>query len=126
MCPGGEKKALDSVMPLLRQVAAKDAQGHPCVGYAGTGGSGHYVKMIHNGIEHGMMSAVAEAWQIMDMGLGMNYNEIADEFTRWNRDGDLVSTPFSPRLLVLQRTLSPKPSNLHPEYYVAIHSSSGC
>ena len=57
----------------------------------GTGGSGHYVKMIHNGIEHGMMSAVAEAWQIMNLGLLMSYDQIADEFDRWNKNGEVVS-----------------------------------
>ncbi|KAL8735956.1 MAG: hypothetical protein Q9166_000518 [cf. Caloplaca sp. 2 TL-2023] len=92
MCPGGEERALDIVMPLLRQVAAKDSQGNPCVGKVGTGGSGHYVKMIHNGIEHGMMSALAEAWQIMNLGLRMHYDEIADEFARWNDDGELKGT----------------------------------
>lgn len=55
------------------------------------GGSGHYVKMIHNGIEHGMMAAQSEAWQIMSLCLGMTYDEIGDEFARWNADGELVS-----------------------------------
>lgn len=91
MCPGGEERALDIVMPLLRKVAAKDSQGNPCVAKAGTGGSGHHVKMIHNGIEHGMMSALAESWQIMNLGLGMTYEEIANEFDRWENDGELVS-----------------------------------
>lgn len=91
MCPGGEERALDIVMPLLRKVAAKDSQGNPCVAKAGTGGSGHYIKMIHNGIEHGMMSALAEAWQIMNLGLLMSYDEIAAAFDRWNEDGELVS-----------------------------------
>ena len=49
-----------------------------------------YVKMIHNGIEHGMMSAQSEAWQIMNLCLGMTYDEIGDEFARWNADGELV------------------------------------
>lgn len=91
MCPGGEDKALDIVMPLLRQVAAKDSKGNPCVAKAGTGGSGHYIKMVHNGIEHGMMSVLAEAWQIMNLGLKMDYEEIADEFAQWDKDGELVS-----------------------------------
>ena len=90
MCPGGEDKALDVVMPLLQQVAAKDSRGNPCVAKAGAGGSGHYIKMIHNGIEHGMMSALAEAWQIMTMGLNMSYDEIADAFAEWDVDGELV------------------------------------
>ncbi|KAL8798813.1 MAG: hypothetical protein Q9182_006357 [Xanthomendoza sp. 2 TL-2023] len=92
MCPGGEERALDIVMPLLEKVAAKDSLGNPCVGRAGSGGSGHYVKMIHNGIEHGMMSALAEAWQIMDLGLKMDYDEIGDEFERWNQEGELKGT----------------------------------
>lgn len=49
-----------------------------------------YVKMIHNGIEHGMMSAQSEAWQIMNLCLGMTYDEIGDEFAKWNADGELV------------------------------------
>ena len=49
-----------------------------------------YVKMIHNGIEHGMMSAQSEAWQIMSLCLGMSYDEIGDEFAKWNADGELV------------------------------------
>ncbi|KAL8923217.1 MAG: hypothetical protein Q9172_003236 [Xanthocarpia lactea] len=92
LCPGGEERALEIVMPLLRKVAAKDSQGNPCVARAGIGGSGHYVKMIHNGIEHGMMSALAEAWQIMNLGLLMSYDEIADEFDRWNENGELRGT----------------------------------
>lgn len=91
MCPGGEDRALDMVLPLLTKVAAKDARGKPCTGRCGMGGSGHYVKMIHNGIEHGMMGAQSEAWQIMSLCLGMTYDEIGDEFARWNADGELVS-----------------------------------
>ena len=92
MCPGGDDVALDLVLPLLQKVAAKDKNGNPCVGKAGTGGSGHYVKMIHNGIEHGMMSAIAEAWQLMDVGFGMSYDEIGDVFSKWNKDGPLRGT----------------------------------
>lgn len=63
MCPASDDETLDLVMPLLlEKVAAKGSNGKPCVGRAGTGGAGHYVKMIHNGIEHGMMSAISEAW----------------------------------------------------------------
>jgi 6-phosphogluconate dehydrogenase len=51
MCPGGQEKALDIVLPLLERIAAKDKQGKPCVARTGEGGAGHYVKKIHNGIE---------------------------------------------------------------------------
>ena len=90
MCPGGEERALDLALPLLRTVAAKDATGEACVGRCGMGSSGHYVKMVHNGIEHGMMSAQAEAWQIMSLGLGMDYDAIGDVFEQWNAGGEMV------------------------------------
>lgn len=90
MCPSGEDVALDAILPLLEKVAAKDARGKACVGRAGMGGSGHYVKMIHNGIEHGMMSALAEASQIMSLSLGMSYDEIGDELARWNDTREMV------------------------------------
>lgn len=90
MCPGSDDQSLDLVLPFLRKVAAKDPKGRPCVGKAGTGGAGHYVKMIHNGIEHGMMSAISEAWGIMRTGLGMSEDEIGDVFEKWNNEGELV------------------------------------
>ncbi|KAK5149114.1 hypothetical protein LTR04_000063 [Oleoguttula sp. CCFEE 6159] len=89
MCPGGDDETLDMILPLLQKAAAKDQKGNSCVGKAGTGGSGHYVKMIHNGIEHGMMSAVSEAWGIMVWGLDMKYEEVGDTFEKWNKDGQL-------------------------------------
>lgn len=113
MCPGGEERALDIIMPLLNKVAAKDAQGNPCVGKAGTGGSGHYVKMIHNGIEHGMMSALAEAWQIMNLGLRMTYDEIGNEFERWNEKGELVSQVIGSYLFLHLLLFSMMPLSFH-------------
>ena len=92
MCPGGSDDALDVVMPLLKKIAARGPTGEPCVARVGYGGCGHYVKMIHNGIEHGMMSAVAEAWQIMNDGLGMSFEDIASVFEKWSSAGELVST----------------------------------
>ncbi|KAI9869579.1 MAG: hypothetical protein M1830_005335 [Pleopsidium flavum] len=92
MCPGGDEKALDVVLPLLEKVAARDGKGRPCVGKVGFGGAGHYVKMIHNGIEHGMMSSIAEAWQIMNLCLGMTYEEIGDVLAKWNSEGELRGT----------------------------------
>ena len=92
MCPGADDETLSLVLPILRKVAAKAADGSPCVGAIGTGGAGHYCKMIHNGIEHGMMAAISEAWGIMRSGLGMNENEIADTLESWNSDGELKNT----------------------------------
>lgn len=94
MCPGADDESLDLVLPFFQKVAAKDKNGNPCVAKAGTGGAGHYVKMIHNGIEHGMMSAISEAWSIMVKGLGMSYEEIGDVFSEWNSKGELVCLPL--------------------------------
>lgn len=91
LMPGGDAKALDLLLPFLRKIAAKDDEGRPCVTKVGPGGSGHYVKMIHNGIEHGVMSALAEAWGLMDTCLGMTGDEIGAVFDSWNTDGELVS-----------------------------------
>ena len=89
--PGGSQEALEQVMPFLEKVAAKDKQGRPCVKKLGPGGCGHYVKMVHNGIEQGMMSTLCEVWFIMNRCLGMDYEEIAQTFEDWNKSGPLVS-----------------------------------
>lgn len=89
MCPGGSDTAVNLVMDLLKKVAARDSQGRPCVAKVGEGGAGHYVKMIHNGIEHGMMSAISEAWGIMRRCLGMELDEIATVLASWNSTAEL-------------------------------------
>ncbi len=71
-------------------MAAKDRNRRPCVGKIGQGGLGHYVKMIHNGIEHGMMSAISEAWEIMNTHLDMNCDAIGKVFEKWSSEGELV------------------------------------
>lgn len=90
LMPGGDKQAVEQLLPLLTKVAARDSLGRPCVANIGTGGSGHFVKMIHNGIEHGIMSALCEAWELMDKCLEMNGDEIAAIFDAWDADGELV------------------------------------
>ncbi|KAJ5380689.1 6-phosphogluconate dehydrogenase decarboxylating [Penicillium cataractarum] len=90
LSPGGDAKAMELVMPLLNAYAAKDPKtGAPCVNRIGPGGSGHFVKMVHNGIEGGMLSTLAEAWSYMHFGLGMDYEQIGDVFTDWNSKGEL-------------------------------------
>lgn len=90
LSPGGDPKALEVVMPLLEAYAAKDRKtGLPCVTAVGPAGSGHFVKMVHNGIEGGMLSTVAEAWAILHQGLGLTYDEIGNIFADWNRQGEL-------------------------------------
>ncbi|SMY18616.1 unnamed protein product [Zymoseptoria tritici ST99CH_1A5] len=92
MCPSTDDSTFDIVMPLLEKAAAKAHDGSACVARIGTGSAGHYCKMIHNGIEHGMMSSIAEAWGIMRKGLGMSDDECGDEFERWNTSGELQGT----------------------------------
>lgn len=81
-------------MPFLEKVASKDVKGKPCVGRVGQGEADHYVKMIHNGIgiEHGVMSAISEAWEIMNTHLDMDYDAIGSVFEKWNSAGELAST----------------------------------
>lgn len=90
LSPSGDAEALELVMPLLQRYAAKDPKsGTPCVTRIGPGGSGHFVKMVHNGIEGGMLSALAEAWSYMHYGLGMGYEQIGDVFAKWDSAGEL-------------------------------------
>lgn len=87
--PGGDAETLNKILPFLRQLAATDDKGEPCVNAVGPGSSGHYTKMVHNGIEQGMMSTIAEAWLILVRGLGMKDSEVSDIFRSWNQSGPL-------------------------------------
>jgi 6-phosphogluconate dehydrogenase len=82
--PGGSRKAFALVEPFLTRIAAK-VKGEPCVAYIGPGGAGHYVKMIHNAIEYGDMQLIAEAYDLLHRGLGLNAEELHDVFARWNK-----------------------------------------
>lgn len=87
--PGASSpEAWEAVWPLLTLLAAKDRSGRPCTARLGLGGCGHYVKMVHNGIEHGMMTALCEVWGIMGRCFGWSYEEIAGVLERWNTDAD--------------------------------------
>jgi 6-phosphogluconate dehydrogenase len=89
MMPGGPKVAYDRVRPMLEAIAAK-VNGEPCVAYIGTGSSGHYVKMVHNGIEYGIMQLLAEVYDLVHRGIGLTNPELADLFERWHQ-GELNS-----------------------------------
>ena len=89
--PGGPKEGWEAVSPLLNAIAAKAPEdGKPCVTYLGPGGAGHYVKMVHNGIEYGDMQLIAEAYDILRGVLGLSAAELAEVFTEWN-SGELDS-----------------------------------
>lgn len=91
LMPGGQKEAYDLVAPILEQIAAKAPEdGEPCVTYIGPNGAGHYVKMVHNGIEYGDMQLIAESYDLLRRVLGLSLDEIADIFNDWNK-GELDS-----------------------------------
>lgn len=89
LMPGGDRDAYEKIRPIWEAIAAKVPDG-PCVTYIGPGGSGHFVKMVHNGIEYGDMQLIAEAYGLMGSGFGVSVEELADIFDEWNR-GDLES-----------------------------------
>ena len=83
MMPGGQEDAYELVRPIFEAVAAK-AEGEACVTYLGPRGAGHYVKMVHNGIEYGDMQLIAEAYDILHRGLGLTNEELHEVFASWN------------------------------------------
>ncbi|WP_313619071.1 NADP-dependent phosphogluconate dehydrogenase [Pantoea septica] len=88
--PGGQKEAYELVAPILDKIAARAEDGEACVTYIGPDGAGHYVKMVHNGIEYGDMQLIAEAYALLKGALGLSNEELAKTFTEWN-NGELSS-----------------------------------
>jgi 6-phosphogluconate dehydrogenase len=88
--PGGNPDAWPIVKPILQAIAAKTDDGEPCCDWVGKGGAGHFVKMVHNGIEYGDMQMICETYQMMKEGLSMSNEDMHDAFARWN-DGVLDS-----------------------------------
>src|SRR6195952_154210 len=89
MMPGGDKDAYNVMKPILESIAEK-VDGAPCVTYIGPGASGHFVKMVHNGIEYGIMQLLAETYEILKKGLKMDNASIGEVFAEWN-EGRLKS-----------------------------------
>jgi 6-phosphogluconate dehydrogenase len=89
LMPGGDQAAYQHVQKTLESIAAKTSSG-PCVTYVGADGAGHFVKMVHNGIEYGDMQLIAEAYDLLRHALGLTAPEIAEVFSQWNR-GPLAS-----------------------------------
>lgn len=100
--PGGSAEAWATLGPILRSIAAV-AEGEPCVTHVGTDGAGHFVKMIHNGIEYADMQLIAEAYDLIRRGTGKSPAEIADIFAEWNR-GELQSYLIEITAEVLRQT----------------------
>jgi 6-phosphogluconate dehydrogenase len=82
--PGGQRQAWEELAPIFYAIAAKAEDGQPCVEYMGPRGAGHYVKMVHNGIEYGDMQLIAEIYDILHRGLGLSAQELHEVFAQWN------------------------------------------
>jgi len=102
LMPGGDPKAYHLVEDLLTDIAAKAADGSPCCAYLGPGGTGHFVKMVHNGIEYALMQAIAECYALMRHHLGMGVEEIANVFDQWNQ-GELGAYLIEITVHILRR-----------------------
>ena len=85
MMPGGSPAAWEHVKPIFQAICAKVEDGSPCCDWVGENGAGHFVKMVHNGIEYGDMQLICEAYQLMRDGLGMTSDEMGEVFAAWNR-----------------------------------------
>ncbi|HEY2624396.1 MAG TPA: NADP-dependent phosphogluconate dehydrogenase [Dyella sp.] len=88
--PGGPRDAYDLVAPILTEIAARAPDGEPCVAYMGPNGAGHYVKMVHNGIEYGDMQLISESYAVLRNVLGLSNDELAAVYAEWNK-GELDS-----------------------------------
>jgi 6-phosphogluconate dehydrogenase len=84
LMPGGPKEAYERVRPIFEAVAAQ-VEGRPCVAYLGPGSAGHYVKMVHNGIEYGFMQLIAESYDLMKRGLGLSDDELSAVYASWDK-----------------------------------------
>lgn len=89
MMPGGDKEAYQYLKPILEAIAAK-ADGKPCVAYMGNNAAGHYVKMVHNGIEYAMMQMISEVYDLLHRGAGIENKDLHNIFLKWN-EGQLQS-----------------------------------
>jgi 6-phosphogluconate dehydrogenase len=90
LMPGGTEAAYKELEPILTKIAAQVDDG-PCVTYIGPGGAGHYVKMVHNGIEYGDMQLIAEAYDVLKSVLGLNHHRLHEVFAEWNTTDELNS-----------------------------------
>ncbi|MEO5720876.1 MAG: NADP-dependent phosphogluconate dehydrogenase [Chthoniobacterales bacterium] len=102
LMPGGPRESWEIIAPIYRKIAAQ-VEGEPCCRYMGPDGAGHYVKMVHNGIEYGDMQLICEAYAILKHVLGMEAAELADIFTEWNT-GDLDSYLIEITSQIFQKT----------------------
>ncbi len=102
LMPGGNKKVWSELEPIFTAIAAKDFSDKPCVTYLGNDGAGHYVKMVHNGIEYAVMQMMAEAYDVLSKSFGLTAPQIADIFEKYN-EGKLQSFLFEIAVPILRQ-----------------------
>jgi 6-phosphogluconate dehydrogenase len=90
LMPGGSPAAWTQIQPIFQAICARTPEGEPCCDWVGENGAGHFVKMVHNGIEYGDMQLIGETYDLMKRGLGMSNEEMHDVFAEWNK-GELNS-----------------------------------
>ena len=101
--PGGTPESWQALAPILRKIAAKAEDGEPCVALMGPRGAGHFVKTVHNGIEYADMQLIAEIYDLLNRGAGMQPGELADVFDEWNQ-GELRSYLIEITAAILRRS----------------------
>ncbi|MBD5432671.1 MAG: NADP-dependent phosphogluconate dehydrogenase [Lactobacillus sp.] len=112
LMPGGDEKAYEEVAPILEAMAAKTPSGQPCVGYIGPEGSGHYVKMVHNGIEYGIMQIICEVYDILRTIGGYSNEEMSDIFAKWDESA------LKSYLIEITAKVLKQKDDLTPDYVV--------
>lgn len=110
LMPGGSEKEWQHLQPLFEKIAAKDFSGNPCVTYIGPASAGHYVKMVHNGIEYGIMQAIAEIYQLYRDAFNLSATQISEIFEEYN-NGDLNSFLIDTTIQVLKAKDPDKPDS---------------
>ena len=115
--PGGSPAAWPHVKDIFQKIAAKVDDGSPCCDWVGENGAGHYVKMVHNGIEYGDMQLICEAYNLMKTGLGLSADQMHQVFAEWNK-GELELLPHRdhPRHPCLQRRRRPAAGGQDPRH----------
>lgn len=112
LMPGGDEKAYEEVAPILEAMAAKTPTGQPCVGYIGPEGSGHYVKMVHNGIEYGIMQIICEVYDVLRTIGGYSNEEMSDIFAKWDESA------LKSYLIEITAKVLKQKDDLTPDYVV--------
>lgn len=102
LMPGGSLDGWELVKPMFEAISARAEDGDPCVAWMGSGGAGHYVKMVHNGIEYGDMQLIAEIYDLLHRGAGFSNADLAKVFARWNQ-GELKSYLIEISAKILER-----------------------